>query len=390
MPAPQDPLNSYRTRRQARLSRLPWLRPATAGYPPAWYRADELLITLEGRDHVMRFLHGNPAFPDPQGDEEVTPGVYRLHVPGIDVLAAVRGIHRALPQGVRVASPHHVFQASPFNHGGPYGPPAPAAPTALAAPAATGGSSPVAVSIIDTGLWSRTPLPSTFLRANGVEYEEATDVDRDGVLDGDVGHANFIGGVYAAHAVESRLSVVKVLDTFGVCTEADVVAALARIDPGTQIINLSLGGYTIDNQPPLAVAQALRTALSGQDRVAVAAAGNDGNSTDPFWPAAFAGAGASWSDQMVAVAAHDGQQLCDWSNTGSWVTLAAPGAGIRSTFIDDPVFPQGWATWSGTSFATPHAGAAIAKLVTGAGPVAALAGLKAAPHARIGGCPALT
>jgi subtilisin family serine protease len=42
------------------------------------------------------------------------------------------------------------------------------------------------------------------------------------------------------------------------------------------------------------------------------------------------------------------------------VTLAAPGQDITSTFINDPEsFPDGWALWSGTSFATPRVAAAI-------------------------------
>jgi subtilisin family serine protease len=67
------------------------------------------------------------------------------------------------------------------------------------------------------------------------------------------------------------------------------------------------------------------------------------------------------------VAAHDGEQICDWSNAGPWVTLAAPGQDIESTYITHQEFPSGWAQWSGTSFATPRVVAAVATRVADGG-----------------------
>ena len=99
----------------------------------------------------------------------------------------------------------------------------------------------------------------------------------------------------------------------------------------------------------------------------VAAAGNDGQHDRPFWPAAFAGTSVPWRRQVVAVAAHDGRRISDWSNTGTWITLAAPGADVISTFVNHEVFDDGWATWSGTSFAAPYVVAAIADALPGAG-----------------------
>ena len=70
---------------------------------------------------------------------------------------------------------------------------------------------------------------------------------------------------------------------------------------------------------------------------------------------------------MVAVAAHDGRRICNWSNTGPWVTLAAPGADVLSTYVHHETFPDGWARWSGTSFAAPFVAAAIADALPEAG-----------------------
>ena len=61
--------------------------------------------------------------------------------------------------------------------------------------------------------------------------------------------------------------------------------------------------------------------------------------------------------------------LCEWSNSGPWVTLAAPGADVVSTYIHHPEFGTGWAAWSGTSFATPHVVAMIAERTASTGSV---------------------
>jgi thermitase len=374
MPPSDDRLARYNERRQSRLRSLPALRHAPAGASRAWYVADELLVVDEGRRHVERYL-GRDRVPAGAGDEEVVPGLRRYRVPGLDVPATVRGVRGSLPAGADVASPNHVFLASPFNHGGPFGPPTRVPGSTVAPRGETANLVPV--TIIDTGMWTHTVLPTDYLKADGVEYETETDVDHDGLLDGDVGHANFIAGVIAMHTSRVELGVLRVLDTFGICTEDALVQAISRIDPTTKVINLSLGGFTPDDVPPVGLRVALEGALSGQDRVAIAAAGNDGNRTNPFWPAAFAASGTSWSGQVAAVAAHDGTGLCAWSNAGSWVTLAAPGEDVESTFIKhDELFPEGWALWSGTSFATPRVVAAVAaRIKNGVTATAALDGL---------------
>lgn len=383
MSLPDERLASYRDRRESRLLSVPGLRSArTATGSPVWYRADELLVVDDGRDTVERYLAGRGRGLTRLGDEPVVPGLHRYLATGLDVPRAVAAVHTTLPAGSEVVSPNHIFVSTPYNHGGPFGPPVPVAGSVLHPRGWEAGV--VSVAIIDTGVWKDSKLPEGYLKPGAVEIEHGTDVDNDGVLDGDVGHANFIAGVIVRNAFRSELSVLKVLDTFGVCTEAQLVAALDRLDPAVQIVNLSLGGFTLDDQPPLALQAAMARALT-PDRVAVAAAGNNGNRTDRFWPAAFAGIGNAWSGRVVAVAAHDGEQLCDWSNAGPWVTLAAPGQDVESTYILHPEFPSGWAQWSGTSFATPRVAAEIAARIGRDGSAtAALAGVVAAAPGRYG------
>jgi len=211
------------------------------------------------------------------------------------------------------------------------------------------------------------------------------------VMDGDVGHANFIIGVISHNTGAARVRAMRLLDTFGVCTEADLVLALSRLEADIRLVNLSLGGFTLDNQPPLALAQGLSDLVQRQDCLIVAAAGNNGQRGVPFWPAAFAGTGPAWAERVVAVAAHDGKSVCDWSNSGEWVTLAAPGSDVTSTFVRHDLFPSGWALWSGTSFATPYVVASLAdRLAKGDTVDAALASVLAtAQKTTIDGYPGL-
>ncbi|MDP9795143.1 hypothetical protein J2S43_003655 [Catenuloplanes nepalensis] len=385
MPPSDDRISRYHARRQERLRRLPTLRSApTTGRARAWYVAGELLVLDEERRAVERYLSENRGTLTATGDEEVTPGLRRYRAAGLDVPDLVRTVHGRLPAGADVVAANHVLLSAPFNHGGPFGPPQPAAAATLAAPA---GESPVHVAIVDTGLWPASRLPQGYLTAD-VDVETATDVDSDGVLDGDVGHANFIAGVIAAHTGRVRLSVHRVLDTFGLCTELQLIEALDALDASVSVVNLSLGGYTPGNRPPIGLRVALENALSVPDRVVVAAAGNDGNAADPFWPAAFARSGPGWADRIAAVAAHDGTRVCGWSNTGAWVTVAARGEDVHSTFIDHDAFPSGWALWSGTSFATPRVVAEVATgMAAGLSAPAALDRVTADAAATIGGYP---
>lgn len=359
---PEERLARYQRRRQQRLQGLSALRSApTRADAQAWYRTDELLVVDDERRHLERYLAGRGREVTRLGDEPVVPGFRRYLTRGLDVPGAIQAVHAELASGAQVAFPNHVFFSTPFNHGGPFGPPMPADASVLRP--RRHDVRLVSVAIIDTGLWEDSQLPEVYFKPGAVEVETQTDVDADGKLDGDVGHANFIAGVIVLHTRRVELSVLKVLDTFGICTEDQLIKALDRLDPSVQVINLSLGGFTLDGQPPLPLQAALERALTSADRVAVAAAGNNGNRVEPFWPAAFAATGHSWSERVAAVAAHDGWEVCEWSNAGPWITLAAPGQDVRSTYINHPEFPSGWAQWSGTSFATPRVVAEVAKRI---------------------------
>ena len=116
------------------------------------------------------------------------------------------------------------------------------------------------------------------------------------------------------------------LDSHGVGDDLGVAAAMEQLPQDIDIVNLSLGGYTDHDAPPLAIT----TAIAGHGRAAatvVAAAGNHGNAR-PFWPAAF--------EPVLAVGAIDDDSgkwaRAGYSNYGPWVDATARGSNLQSTF----------------------------------------------------------
>ncbi|MDD1668197.1 MAG: S8 family serine peptidase, partial [Methanomicrobiales archaeon] len=99
-----------------------------------------------------------------------------------------------------------------------------------------------------------------------------------------------------------------------------------------------------------------------KDILFVAAAGNDGRNNDltASYPSGYA------VDNVVAVAATDSSDtLASWSNYGkTTVDLAAPGVGILST-----IRSNSYASYSGTSMATPHVSGAAALVLAGCPPM---------------------
>jgi thermitase len=353
-----DRMLRWQNARAARLAALPWLHTDTSGAHPVRYLRDELLVAADHEQAARDVLAGQGVRA---GQITTTPavlGYLRLTAPGADIAAASQALAQA---GDAVAGPHHVFVSCPFEVGGPYGPPTAADAYRLSAGPSEDASARVAV--VDTGVWRDSPLPESWYEATRADYDDTA------AQESDTGHANFITGVIMARTRNARVRIVKVLGADGICTETELAEALTALD-GVDILNLSLGGFSHGDNPPVLLRAALAAALQGKDRVVVAAAGNEGSESRPYWPAGFAGTSFPFADQVVSVAAHDGSQLCSWSNKGPWVDLAAPGSEIVSTYVTHEQFPTGFARWSGTSFAAPHVAAAIADRHTPAGTIA--------------------
>ena len=240
----------------------------------------------------------------------------------------------------------------------------------------------VRVAVLDTGFDLNHPalagrwLPGKDFVDGDLDPSESAGLPGDGF-----GHGTHVAGLVAWVAPGARIMPLRVLDASGGGnTWALAEAMLYAVDPdgnpatddGAQIINLSLAGlqraHLMDtihqivgcNPPdPLNTAVDTRDAGYGDDNqrcanqagaVVVAGAGNDGSSNLRAYPA------AEGAYSLLAVAASTGQgKMAGFSNSGGWVHLAAPGEGVTST-----VPGGGYATWSGTSMATPLVAGAAA------------------------------
>ncbi|GAA2772993.1 S8/S53 family peptidase [Nonomuraea dietziae] len=272
-------------------------------------------------------------------------GVFRIRLtPGVDPCEIAM---RLREEGHR-AGPNHVLTGQPLWFGGPASRPFPAAP--LAAPSGRDGPQ-VRVAVVDTGIaahpwWAK----SDWYGRLGPEAADRPDGDGDGALEAQAGHGTFIAGLIQRRAPSAAFQVARVLGADGVGDEAGLLRALHRLraDP-PHVLNLSLGCHTFDDQPSRLVADAVG---SLESTVTVACAGNTA-SDRPFWPAAL--------PSVVGVGALDAAQehRAPFSAHGPWVDAWARGEWLTSTFLEFGEF-EGFASWSGTSFAAALVSGAFA------------------------------
>ena len=226
----------------------------------------------------------------------------------------------------------------------------------------------VKVCIIDTGIDYDHPD----LVANYVDGIDLVNGDADPLDDN--GHGTHCAGIVAAAdndigvigvAPEANLYAVKVLNKRGSGFLSTVIAGINwSIENDMHVISMSLGTSVYS--------ESLENACVAADIegiVIVAAAGNEGDG-DPdtieySYPAAY--------DSVIAVGATDINNAApSWSNSGSFLELAAPGVSIYSTLPIyrvslTPLYGFDYGTLSGTSMACPHV-AGTAALVLASNP----------------------
>jgi hypothetical protein len=222
-----------------------------------------------------------------------------------------------------------------------------------------------------------------------------------GELDRHAGHGTFIAGIIRQVAPDAEVAVARVMAGDGVAYESDLLAGLARLvqqvrdaqAPGgnpadmIDVLSISIGYYieTLDDEAETTEFAARLGELSDLGVLVVAAAGNDATAR-PFFPAALATTAPAGGGQPVLSvgALNPNGTKAFFSNQAPWVHAWATGAGVVSTFprlrgsigpsssvreldresLDPDDFSSGFAMWHGTSFAGPHAAAALAnKLV---------------------------
>ncbi len=254
------------------------------------------------------------------------------------------------------------------------------------------GSTDIIVAVIDTGIDRNHPdLSANIVKDLDGKWGKDTFNNDDDPMDGH-GHGTHVAGTIGAVGNNSLgvsgvnwqvgLLGVKVLSDTGSGSWSSVIAGINYVTGQRQrglnvrVANMSLGGWSspVGSNDPFYVAC---KALSDAGILNVVAAGNEAQNIDnpsgsysgllPY-PAAFSAS----IDGMLSIAAiASDTRMSSFSNYGStYVQLAAPGSGILST-----VLRNGYASWNGTSMATPHVAGAAA-LIAAARPGESAAQIK--------------
>ena len=226
-----------------------------------------------------------------------------------------------------------------------------------------GGNARIAV--LDTPIFRDTPL------GKHIEYVGKQPTKKE-PMPVEAGHAAFVVGLVEQAAPGAVVQARPTLNRHALADAWTVACAMADYaDSDVDIVNISLGCYTLDSQPPLLLQRAVD--VLSPTTLIVAAAGNHRQPRHPrpFWPGAM--------DDVLAVGAVDGRgHLASFSPRAPWVDVTAPGVDIVSTYLDGKVelkaatdrkpaeieaFP-GYARWRGTSFAAATVTGEIAAHMT--------------------------
>jgi len=224
------------------------------------------------------------------------------------------------------------------------------------------GTAPAEIAVVDTGA-DLTALPATGRTVATYDVHSrsrtVTDVN---------GHGTFVASLAAE--TDAPLLIVKAAGPDGTFTAtAESRAIRYAIDHGARVLNLSFAGTSTSALERSAIRYAIR-----RGALVVAAAGNEYATGNPVeYPAALlqpvGSRGRGGAGLVVGASTRDGHRAA-FSNTGSWISLAAPGdavvgmlAGTTSAKTTAGTLGLG----SGTSYAAPQVAAAAA-LVWGIDP----------------------
>jgi subtilisin family serine protease len=197
----------------------------------------------------------------------------------------------------------------------------------LIAAVALAPAQPVTIAVVDTGANLRVSAlaatqPATFdIRTRSGDVRDLN------------GHGTKVASLIARSAGGARLLIIRAGSSSGAFSDANEAASIRyAVVHGARIVNLSLGGPHTSTVERDAVQYAIAHGV-----LVVAAAGDD-YADRPEYPAALLGS----AGLAVAAVTRAGARAL-FSNTGPWVSVAAPGE-------------------TGTSFAAPLVSAAAARV----------------------------
>lgn len=377
--------------------RATWLESRRDGRitPPYVYQKDHVLVRAEDEEEV---LHGHDRLRDVvpvpnRGTRGV--GLYRINE---SVSSAMGRFNRG---GRKVVSPNHLVSICPVQLCPADEPvPLPVGASHEPHPPRTfgDGGQGVTVEVPDTGLVPGFAIGHEWL-ADIQTFQKCSAFGPTGAIKEYAGHGTFVTGVLRCAAPKSDVNPTNIFQ-FGGATMEDQLgqALMTAIDNKPDIISLSAGGTTRDNELHVAL-EPFYAALKAPDcrTLLVAAAGNDGD-TQEFYPAAYSPRQADRKrPAIVSVGAlrYDSKGRACFSNYGNWVDVYALGERHVNAFMSgaysyvDPqrddlscrfspehrypactcvtmppqgafVAFRGMARWSGTSFSTPLVAGMIA------------------------------
>jgi subtilisin family serine protease len=211
----------------------------------------------------------------------------------------------------------------------------------------------VVVAVIDTGITFDHPALASRITKPYYDFVDDDDDPIDEPGGEGYGHGTFVAGLIALLAPDAAIMPLRALDADGQGNVFNIAKAIYfAVNNGARVINMSFGM----DRPSEFIRRAIDYACHDSPNTValVASAGNDNRRDPPQYPA--------WDANVFAVAAVDDQDIkAEFSNYGWHISFSAPGVNIYSTYPKtDGADNDGFAWWSGTSFAAPFVAAQVA------------------------------